>query len=123
MKGIFLMDVVINANTGGDGFWSSKKELITIVKLKADYINEEETFMSLSATFLTDNWNSDKDSLIYTDTVWLKEFKKGLKLYGFTKNEISCINYSEQGRQGHNYVNLDCGKDFVKGWIRINGKN
>lgn len=113
------MNVVINANTNGSGLWSDAKELITVVELTSDYINDEKDFMSLDARFLTDNWKVEDKGLIYTDSLWLKEFREGLvELYGFSSEAVKSIFYSEQGAQGDDYVNMDAGKQFVKEWLK-----
>lgn len=120
------MDVVINANTNGKGFWTTKKELITVIGLHSDFIyeNEEvddidEYYMSLDVEFLTDNWTVSKNGLIYTDPLWIEELKEGLIGYGFSKKAVDTLEYSEQGRQGPDYVNLDGGKLFTKEWIKL----
>ena len=118
------MDIVINANTNGKGLWSEKQELITCIKLELEYDTRYYSGGSLDIFFITDNWNVKKDGLIYTDPQWIKEFKEGLvRDYNFSEESIDNIGYSEQGRQGIDYINLDVGNTFIKEWRRINGKN
>ena len=114
------MNVVINAKTNGLGYWSEKVETITVVELTSDYINDEQNYMSLQARFLTDNWNVDKDGLIYTDENFIKDFKKGLvEHYGFSKEAVKFLFYSEQGAQGDDYVDFEASKQFVTEWVKI----
>jgi hypothetical protein len=54
--------------------------------------------------------------LIYTDDNWLKEFKAELKRIGFKKFKAD---FSEQGLQGDNYVDLDVDKSFAKEYFNL----
>lgn len=115
------MQLVINAHTSGNGYWSDDIELITVIELKSEYISDEKDFMSLDAYFMTDNWKVCQRGLIYTDPLWLTEFREGLRtLYHFSEKAVASISYSEQGAQGDDYVNLDCGEAFVAEWIERN---
>jgi len=117
------MQLVINTETDGTGFWSDCKKQIPIVRLalvthKSDIIEGHV----LRAYFLEANWNVDELGLIYTDRRWLASFLEGLHFVaGFQWHTLidNSIMYSEQGMQGYDFVSLDVNEVFVKEWERV----
>ena len=65
----------INAtlNTAGDGYWSNKAKAVEITALQLAYTNDELDFGELRVRFNTATWDTAKDGLIYTDSVFLDE--------------------------------------------------
>jgi hypothetical protein len=104
--------------TGGDGLWSKKKKNVSITAIKLNYYedtNEGETFYlgHLKVYFDTKTWNIKNDGLIYTDNLWLEQLNTYLEQKGLPE-----IDYSEQGMQGKNYVDLDVDDDFISIWLQ-----
>jgi hypothetical protein len=60
--------------------------------------------------------------LIYTDKLWLREFKAGLRDTGLSIKATQNVGYSEQGMQGNDYVSMDVGPTFYKSWLRLQAK-
>ena len=58
--------------------------------------------------------NTIDDGLIYTDPLFLEEFKLLLAQESLDNSDIS---YSEQGMQGDDYVSFDVGYNFLKSWL------
>ena len=114
-------NVNLKANTCGNGFWSLEKREVKINKLGLDYIAyyDGEFHSELRAYFTKRDWDVEKHGLIYTDDLWLKEFRSELKRVGFSAPAIKSVNYSEQGMQGDNYVSLDVGDKFVREFVVI----
>ncbi len=54
------------------------------------------------------------DGLIYTDKIWINEFRALMRSLGFTRNAVNDISYSEQGMQGEDFVSMDVGEDFLR---------
>lgn len=69
-------------------------------------------------------WNVRRDGLIYTDKGWLDGFQAILaKLHYPFLNTF--VGYSEQGLQGHDYVDLDVDARFVSAfqvWAAATGR-
>jgi hypothetical protein len=99
--------------TGGNGLWSKQKKAVTVVEVWLSGVNDEGNFGELCARFDTKTWNCDANGLIYTDSVWINEFRALMRSLGFTRVAVNDINYSEQGMQGSNYVSMDVGPDFL----------
>jgi hypothetical protein len=100
-----------NLETNGDGLWSNKAKKVEIIDFQFGEFNELQVY------FTKKSWNPDRDGLIYTDPLWIKQLRKKLIQNGFSKKAVASIHYSEQGMQGDNYVSLDFGeelKDFIK---------
>ena len=80
------MKVHIEANTNGKGHWTVDEETVFITGLKIgysslEYYPEEPFSGELRAYFdpsgfTPGSWNVAGQGLIYTDKLWLKEFKK-----------------------------------------------
>jgi len=120
--------VALNLHTNGKGYWTSLKntggvviEKITFYHTVAteakDGYDSESIGIRLHFTHgnCAGDWNTDRDGLIYTDPLFLREFRKYLKdILGFSHAAAYDVNYTEQGMQGRSYVSLEGGKKFVK---------
>lgn len=122
------MKVNIEANTNGKGLWSDEQRLVIIHKLEIGYSSliyypEDPFDGELRAYFephgfTRGSWNVPGHGLIYTDKLWLREFKAGLRAHGLTTRAVRDIHYSEQGMQGNDYVSLDIGSVFYASWLK-----
>ena len=110
----FSKNVNWQTHTGGNGLWSSAAKAATILEVWLSSVNDEGDFGELCARFDTKSWNCDADGLIYTDSIWLDEFRALMRSLGFTRTAVNDITYSEQGMQGYNYVSMDVGADFMR---------
>lgn len=107
-------------NTTGDGYWSRDKCQVKCYKCQISYLDHEQMDYGLLDVYFNQKaWNVRTQGLIYTDSNWLRDFRKYLrKTYGLTISESSDVGYSEQGMQGDNYVSLDFGDRFLLAWFR-----
>lgn len=105
-------------NTDGRGYWSDVAKPVQTRKISVDYVNDEHTFGELRVHF-NSSWDVNKDGLIYTDSLFLRELRKELITAGFTKAAAADVDYSEQGMQGDTYVSLDVGKKFLAAWDKM----
>ncbi len=110
----FNKQVNWQTHTGGNGYWSSAVKAIQVLRVELAYCNDECNFGELRAYFNTQNWSCDQDGLIYSDSVWINEFRALMRSLGFTRAAVNDISYSEQGMQGSNYVSMDVGEDFLR---------
>jgi hypothetical protein len=110
----FSKQVNWQTHTSGKGLWSTEKKTVTILEIDLRYVNDEGDFGELCARFDTKTWNCDADGLIYTDNVWLDEFRSLMRSLGFTRGAVNDINFSEQGMQSYNFVSMDVGPDFLR---------
>ena len=111
----FNKKVIWQTHTGDvNGLWSNAAKAVTIVEVWLSSVNDEGNFGELCARFDTKTWNCDQDGLIYTDGIWINEFRALMRSLGFTRNAVNDISYSEQGMQGYNYVSMDVGEDFLR---------
>jgi hypothetical protein len=111
----FNKKVIWQTHTGDvNGLWSNAAKAVTIVEVWLSSVNDEGNFGELCARFDTKTWNCDQDGLIYTDGIWINEFRALMRSLGFTRNAVNDISYSEQGMQGYNYVSMDVGADFLR---------
>lgn len=115
-------------HTNGKGFWTSLQNTGGIVIEKftlyhtvateaKDGYDTETVGIRLHFTHgnCAGDWNTDRDGLIYTDPLFLCEFRKYLRdNRGFSHAAAYDVNYTEQGMQGRSYVSLEGGKKFVK---------
>ena len=99
-------------NTAGDGYWSNVAKAVEIVDMRLGYVNDEKDFGELCVYFNTEDWDVNKDGLIYTDS----QFKIDLMQFITQQGLVVDLCYSEQGMQGDDYVSLDVGKDFLDSW-------
>ena len=101
-------------HTDGSGYWSQAKQAVTISELSLNYFSLEDDVGELIAHFPKSSWDTNKNGLIYTDDLWIKEFRDELcKSYGISREEAEDIRYSEQGMQGNDYVSMDVGEVFL----------
>jgi len=110
----FSKQVNWQTHTSGKGLWSTEKKTVTILEIDLRYVNDEGDFGELCARFDTKTWNCDADGLIYTDKMWINEFRSLMRSLGFTRAAVNDINFSEQGMQEYNYVSMDVGADFMR---------
>jgi hypothetical protein len=116
--------------TNGKGLWSQEVREVLITKLEIGYSSlkyyPEDPFTGeLRAYyephgFTQGSWNVDGHGLICTDKLWIKEFKKGLQIIGFSANSVRNIKYGEKDMQGEDYVSMDVGPTFYPSWKRLN---
>jgi len=119
----------ITANTDGKGYWSEEVRPVIITELKIGYNSQdmypEDPFNGeLRAYFepsgyVHGSWYVPGYGLIYTDKLWMREFKKGLRELGLSIMAVQNVSYSEQGMQGNDYVSMDVGPVFYASWTRL----
>jgi len=116
IHGVAMLNQTVNwqTHTAGDGLWSSSVSAVKILQVELAYCNDEGNFGELRAYFDTKNWDVATDGLIYTDKIWINEFRALMRSLGFTRNAVNDISYSEQGMQGDDYVSMDVGPDFLR---------
>ena len=102
-------------NTNGMGYWSRAVAAVEITALQLAYINDEQDFGELRVYFNTKTWDVNKQGLIYTDKLFMRELCELLTQKGFDVKDVS---YSEQGMQGDNYVSCDVGKLFINTFMQ-----
>lgn len=112
----FNKQVNWQTHTGGSGhgIWSDAAKTVQVLRVELAYCNDECDFGELRAYFNTSTWDCYEDGLIYTDTVWLDEFRALMRSLGFTRNAVNDISYSEQGMQGDDFVSMDVGEEFMR---------
>lgn len=123
------MKVNIEANTNGKGLWSEEARLVVINRIDIGYSSltyypEDPFFGELRAYFepsgfTRGSWNIQGYGLIYTDKLWMREFKAGLRTLGLTIKAVRDLHYSEQGMQSDNYVSMDIGPVFYASWLKM----
>ena len=119
-KNIVKLVKSITATTNGEGFWSTEKRLVNIKSIEIDSITDDNgeeievgdnrtpaAIMWLRVYFNRSDWNVKKHGLIYTDTKWIAQLRKGLREIGLTAADLD---YTEQGMQGDDYVSLHAWK-------------
>jgi hypothetical protein len=110
-----MYKVTAKLNTAGDGYWSHKQTAVEITHLQLAYTNDELDFGELRVRFNTATWDTAKDGLIYTDSLFLEDLQLLLDSLGFDASDVS---YSEQGMQGDTYVSLDVGERFINTFMQ-----
>jgi hypothetical protein len=110
----FSKQVNWQTHTAGDGLWSSSVSAVQVLRVELAYCNDEGDFGELRAYFNTKNWDVATDGLIYTDKIWINEFRSLMRSLGFTRTAVNDITYSEQGMQGQEFVSMDVGEDFLR---------
>lgn len=98
-------------STAGDGYWSNVAKTVRIEDMRLGYVSDEKDFGELRVYFNTQDWDVNKDGLIYTDGLFLEELNAFLFAH-----DLGDASYSEQGMQGDNYVSLDVDADFIAKW-------
>jgi hypothetical protein len=110
------MNVVLN--TSGSGYWSRTAKAVTIVDMQlgmgTQWDGEDDIHGELRVVFDTATWDVDKEGLIYTDSLFIKELREFLVAHGLPGEDVC---YSEQGMQGDDYVSLDAGTEFYTAWM------
>lgn len=100
--------------TDGQGYWSRKVKTVGINRVRLAYVDNEGEFGELRAYFDPREWDIDTDGLIYTDMMWKHSFLTCMEnVLGFSPDATLDVSYSEQGMQGHNYVSMDVGPQFL----------
>lgn len=110
----FNKQVNWQTHTSGSGLWSDTSKAVQVLRVELAYVNDECDFGELRAYFNTGTWDCNEDGLIYTDEVWINEFRALMRSLGFTRNAVNDITYSEQGMQGDNFVSMDIGEEFLR---------
>lgn len=109
------MDLVFQ--TAGDGYWSNRQARVRILAIDVPYLENTDTdFAELVVGFNVDDWDTQQDGLIYTDTRFLADLRQHFVDNGFSREAVDDIDYSEQGMQGDDYVSLDVGEVFLREW-------
>ena len=104
----------VTFNTNGLGYWSRTAKAVRIVDMRINYVNDERDFGELCVYFNTEDWDVNKDGLIYTDKQFMQELKAFLDAHGLPSKDVS---YSEQGMQGDDYVSCDIvSAKFLQAW-------
>lgn len=116
------MKTDITLNTDGKGLWSRQAKSVTVTGIdcilsQMEDDEEVKIYGELCVRFDTASWNTDKDGLIYTDDLFLKELREFLLSQGFTAESVNEVFYSEQGMQGDEYVSLDVSSEFCEEWL------
>jgi hypothetical protein len=106
-------------STSGHGLWGKRKQDIKVTKIVAKMFDPEEDFGELRVYFSKRSWSTEKDGLIYTDPLFLRQLHAFLRTLGLRATDVS-VDYSEQGMQGDDYVSLDFNKLFINK-MRQNG--
>ena len=109
----FNKQVNWQTHTDGNGLWSDKAKAVQVLRVELASSSDEGDFGELRAYFNTSTWDCNEDGLIYTDKVWIDEFRALMRSLGFTRAAVNDITYSEQGMQEYNYVSMDVGADFM----------
>jgi hypothetical protein len=110
------------------GLWSRQTDkiikhkkicLIVLPQPISQVYSNNPSRYSLDVFFDENDWNTKKDGLIYTDKLWLKDFKNNLLKIGFNSESLEKLSYSEQGLQGTNAVNLDAHESFAQKFFSV----
>lgn len=107
--------VKLTCNTSGRGLWSPCIKKVVHNRLRLWY-DQKYDYHSLDVFFTKRYWKIEVHGLIYTDDHWLKEFKAELKRIGFKK---FATDFSEQGSQGEDFVNLGVDDNFAKEYFNL----
>lgn len=101
-----MIDLSHTIKTSGTSLWSKSK---VIKDVKIIGLTFDSEFSTADVYFDLDTWNVETDGLIYTDEIFMQELRTFLSGNPATKDiaNWSRAEYSEQGLQGANYINLD----------------
>ena len=109
--------------TYGTGLWSDKVRSVKIYKAEIVYLNEECDFGELRVYFTKKSWDVNNYGLIYTDPGFIQWLIYYLNLELEDRHDGNDdinlifekdICYSEQGKQGDNYVSFDIGRVVIE---------
>ena len=114
-----MQTVYTTLHTAGTGVWSTTATAVEITKLDLQYCTAEKDFGELCVYFNTADWDVNADGLIYTDKLFIAELRAYLQTIGFTLEEATDVDYSEQGMQTDAYVSCDVGAAFIAGLERL----
>ncbi len=107
--------------TAGDGYWSSRQARVRILGIDIPYLDESETdFAEMVVSFDLQDWDPEKDGLIYTDSRFIADLRNYFIENGFSQEAVEALDYSEQGMQGEDYVSLDANGEFLRQWRLFN---
>lgn len=115
------MNIDFKVKTDGSGYWSAKEKIVNIRSLEVEHMRGSK-YGELCA-FFDESWNISEDGLIYTDKLWLKEFRAELLSMGFSTSAVLAIDYSEQGMQGDDYVSMDVHQPFIDEFFKMESGN
>ena len=105
----------LTATTNGKGYWSTEKRTVGIKKITIENIINvfgesidadsvsRSSMMYLRVYFTKKDWNIYRHGLIYTDTKWIAELRRGLRSLGL---KTAGLDYTEQGMQGDYFVSV-----------------
>jgi len=102
--------------TKGDGHWSGNTRTVATSKIEMEVGDIDASLywckvflpVHMKVYFPKKSWDTDKHGLIYTDSLWLKDFRKQFaKQFPSLAWVVKKIDYTEQGMQGDNYVSLE----------------
>ena len=116
------MKLNTECNTDGSGYWSAEMRTVLLTEMHLEIFepfdedDEPNTWGELRVYFDQTTWRLPDHGLIYTDNLWIREFRKYLKSIGFSQAAVLNADYSEQGMQGDDYVSLDVQKVFIRAW-------
>lgn len=124
MESITTVSLHVTIKTLGNGLWSKVKKPVNITVIELivceivdDYDENDNPIATTKCGSLhvhfDKSWDIEKDGLIYTDEGFLKKLKNVLSN---RQIDASKLGYSEQGRQGDDYVDFDVDEAFIKSW-------
>jgi hypothetical protein len=99
-------------HTSGDGLWSNVARAVRVTRMVVEIIvqgeGEADTYGDVEIYFNTEDWNTERDSLIYTDPGFLEGLKAHLASLGFSRAAVDdALEYSEAGMQDDEFVSMD----------------
>lgn len=105
----------------GKGRWGyTSGRQVGIKNIKLSYVSDDGEYGELRVFFKKSDWKVEKHGLIYTDQMFLREFKNYCtKVLGLPSDGVG---YTEQGAQGDSYVSIGVGKQFLKAWAKKTGE-
>ena len=111
---MFDRQVNFVTKTSGDGFWAEAVKTVRVNRVELAYLNDEGDFGELRVYFNTQDWDVNRDGLIYSDMGWKHTFLTCMENeLGFSSDAILDVYFSEQGMQGVDYVSMDIGPQFI----------
>jgi hypothetical protein len=114
--GVKMIKVSKVLNTNGTGYWSLKSKPVRVNKLELSWVNSGGVFGELRVHFDTNTWDTQRDGLIYTDNLFMKELQEFLTTLGMQGSDVD---YSEHGMQGDDYVSFDVGAKFISTYSTV----